>query len=738
MSLCSKCKNWSDRGTFGDVCFECLQQSGVNVDKLLSFFSNQPTPAAPRPPPAPMPQSLPFPQPQSSLSSMSSRPYQTPTPNNHGYAYSHAPSTAHVMPPPHIPSSIARSAPLTPNTASQLASAPAYSEFQQMTTDKRIKPATREARDKKRKTSTNKLSTTDETTPIRHIDCGLLTLQGNKITKHTGIARILTKIDITNPRLFDDLRRQLWEYFSSELLSKGKVSALAPNAELCTHLQVGPTRIRHLDILIDLVKTSTLKKPVAIDLMYENPFDELSSSLGTESSNFPTSANTEGRVLRSTTKQPANPRLSSSNPSAWALGGLGGTVIRGDGTLSQKLASLGQPVSYSIEINPEGWTIGQRMVFHTNPVNPMPELTQRVVLLGLQQLRATSHPITLRVHDDDERNAIGQGSMRIAYPAQVKVTDEGGTEQVTEWVAKVRFRDQPANLIRHATDALMHEACGLLLQEYQKALEGCEHLSWALKSKGGKIQLVRHAVVLTGDPKRPSQIYFLEKRLNGPYVKFSSNVNFNVTLNQRGMDEQFFWLMNAFTHWSYLHSHGQSLVCDLQGVGPILTDPQIIDLDPKRWADGNNSSKGIQEFIANHHCFAVCIALGFTKPVDLCWQKEQAVPLHAAVEGSQNHASGLASARTPRLRGPSPNSDIVIQRPSKSKLPASLAHLLATAPASHLAEGNRNVGGSHAQNIQTSPERGPQKSRINDNIWIMHSAQGHSETRNSGSTLCNQ
>ena len=38
-------------------------------------------------------------------------------------------------------------------------------------------------------------------------------------------------------------------------------------------------------------------------------------------------------------------------------------------------------------------------------------------------------------------------------------------------------------------------------------------------------------------------------------------------------------MMNAFMHWSYVNSWVQSIVCYLQGVGNIVTDPQIIDLD---------------------------------------------------------------------------------------------------------------------------------------------------------------
>ncbi|KNE86589.1 hypothetical protein PSTG_18981, partial [Puccinia striiformis f. sp. tritici PST-78] len=80
------------------------------------------------------------------------------------------------------------------------------------------------------------------------------------------------------------------------------------------------------------------------------------------------------------------------------------------------------------------------------------------------------------------------------------------------------------------------------------------------------------------------------------------------------MDLDNLTIMNAFTHWTYITSQGTSLVCDLQGVGPILTDPQILDRDTVRWADGNNSSKGIDIFVATHQCNPICGALELELP----------------------------------------------------------------------------------------------------------------------------
>ena len=93
-------------------------------------------------------------------------------------------------------------------------------------------------------------------------------------------------------------------------------------------------------------------------------------------------------------------------------------------------------------------------------------------------------------------------------------------------------------------------------------------------------KVFQHVVVVTShNVDYPHKVYFLEAWLKGNYVKYSSNADFDLTDDQDGMDSMLFCLMNAFTHWTYQDSLGKQLVCDLQGVGPIITDPQILYLD---------------------------------------------------------------------------------------------------------------------------------------------------------------
>ena len=48
------------------------------------------------------------------------------------------------------------------------------------------------------------------------------------------------------------------------------------------------------------------------------------------------------------------------------------------------------------------------------------------------------------------------------------------------------------------------------------------------------------------------------------------------------------------------------MIVDLQGVGNVLTDPQIHCLDRSRFGKGNLGYKGMMMFFNSHHCNEHC------------------------------------------------------------------------------------------------------------------------------------
>jgi Alpha-kinase family len=56
------------------------------------------------------------------------------------------------------------------------------------------------------------------------------------------------------------------------------------------------------------------------------------------------------------------------------------------------------------------------------------------------------------------------------------------------------------------------------------------------------------------------------------------------------------------------------MIVDLQGVGNVLTDPQIHCLDKSRFGKGNLGYQGILMFFNTHQCNDHCRSLGLLNP----------------------------------------------------------------------------------------------------------------------------
>ena len=106
-----------------------------------------------------------------------------------------------------------------------------------------------------------------------------------------------------------------------------------------------------------------------------------------------------------------------------------------------------------------------------------------------------------------------------------------------------------------------------------------------------------------------SVLYLYEKFMEGRYVKYNTNSGWVSDISGDYADA-----CQAFSHYTWVKSGKQLVVCDLQGVAKsnkiLLTDPAIHSEDytlltPKH--GGNNlGPPGIKTFFASHRCSRVC------------------------------------------------------------------------------------------------------------------------------------
>ena len=166
---------------------------------------------------------------------------------------------------------------------------------------------------------------------------------------------------------------------------------------------------------------------------------------------------------------------------------------------------------------------------------------------------------------------------------------------------------------------------------YEKANELAKAFNQAMTT-GRQIQIVDYEiqiVIATPDnTTRPklNEYLLVEDYLEGEFEKYISNTGY---VNPICCIE--YVLMPAFTHWSWLHTRGDLMITDLQGVRYddkyVLTDPCILSMD-KRFGAMDNSVIGMALFFTSHVCNSVCRALKIDK------QRPDTQPIEEQVRAS--------------------------------------------------------------------------------------------------------
>jgi len=90
----------------------------------------------------------------------------------------------------------------------------------------------------------------------------------------------------------------------------------------------------------------------------------------------------------------------------------------------------------------------------------------------------------------------------------------------------------------------------------------------------------------------------VERFISGVYRKHNNNYGY-VSEEERNTPQ-------SFSHFTYEASGHYVLICDIQGVGDMYTDPQVHSADGQGFGKGNLGQAGIDKFLKSHHCNAIC------------------------------------------------------------------------------------------------------------------------------------
>lgn len=91
----------------------------------------------------------------------------------------------------------------------------------------------------------------------------------------------------------------------------------------------------------------------------------------------------------------------------------------------------------------------------------------------------------------------------------------------------------------------------------------------------------------------------VERYIPGEYKKHNNNHGY-VSEAERNTPQ-------AFSHFTYESSKKKILICDIQGVGDLYTDPQMHSVDKSMgFGKGNLGQSGIDQFLRSHRCNPIC------------------------------------------------------------------------------------------------------------------------------------
>jgi len=213
--------------------------------------------------------------------------------------------------------------------------------------------------------------------------------------------------------------------------------------------------------------------------------------------------------------------------------------------------------------------------------------------------------------------ALGEGASRWAYPAEVKEGRYLGWDAGTKLVVKVIKTSAYKEGVRMGDADIEAQR---LTCDYAKEFNAEQKPT----KNGESCRIhVRLGKLDTADgDKRENGVrrivkgekMLVEQRIHGEYEKFNSNSGWTAN---NGL------LPDFFSHWSYAHSGGRLLICDLQGHkgrpgGPkygdqtyyyLFTDPAVMSVD-KCYGCTDLGEPGIANWFTHHVCNDMCRTAG--------------------------------------------------------------------------------------------------------------------------------
>ncbi|KAA8490682.1 Alpha-protein kinase vwkA [Porphyridium purpureum] len=227
---------------------------------------------------------------------------------------------------------------------------------------------------------------------------------------------------------------------------------------------------------------------------------------------------------------------------------------------------------------------------------------------------------------------LGEGASRVVFGGVVKRGTPLRFECGSELVLKVMKRDLYAQGVRIDAD---ERTLQMLCRDYSDAFNATFNLSKDGESLKVYFRLGSIAkcpidvrVPDGGLAITAGEDMFVEMKVHGEYEKFNSNSGWT---SESGSVPDF------FSHWTWVHSKGEHIVCDLQGYrgkpgGPklhgastyfLFTDPVILSKTEGQFGLTDLGEEGMMDWFAAHRCNDFCMRARLSRPSDVRGEPKQ-------------------------------------------------------------------------------------------------------------------
>ena len=261
-----------------------------------------------------------------------------------------------------------------------------------------------------------------------------------------------------------------------------------------------------------------------------------------------------------------------------------------DGHLPKLVTTDSDQVQHPAWGEEEGWDKPEQCIRYSMTLVDEGRTGKGHELVGPFHLVEAPEQRTVRLRTDP----FGEGAMRLAYLCE-DITDcpPGDLSNAIHLVAKEsRWRRDYKGVLENRrefyTGDISAQLMGQLLVERFNALNPPK-----------LVQMLTPMLYEFPDRPDADRRYMLMELClieHGEFQRYTDNESWR---------NPAFESMMALSHWSHASTGGKWLLCDLQGVGYLLTDPQIHSLDDK-WGQGDIGVAGMSNFYSSHFCNDLC------------------------------------------------------------------------------------------------------------------------------------